>query len=190
VTDITVTLTPTELSADVSVTPLTIDVNTPAPVIVDVSGHALAVTLAPTILGVALSQVGQAGPAGPPGSSSSAAVLSIVRHTTYALSGQRAVTANDAGLLIYASCDDLNYVSRPVWLTTGAWDADVDATLLVDGPVTEPGWAFTPGEPIWLGINGVLTQSIPVGALFVRELAQVADPQTIVFQPDSPVVKG
>lgn len=126
------------------------------------------------------------GQQGPPGVDSN----TITRTTAYALSGHRAVTADDAGLAIYATSDDLDHVSRPVWLTTGAWDAAVLAALTTEGDVTEPSWNWTPGLPIWLGINGVLTQSIPGGAVFVREVAEVVDSQTIQFKPQLPIVKG
>lgn len=127
---------------------------------------------------------------GPPGVAGQSERLTLERTTSYALSGQRAVTTDDAGALVYASSGDLDHLSRPVWLTTGAWGPAVVATLTAEGQVTEPSWSWTPGEPIWLGINGVLTQTIPPGSLFIRELAEVIDPQSIVFRPESPIVKG
>jgi hypothetical protein len=179
---ISIVAQPVVLSASTTVAPLDIDVSNPAPVAVDVSATTLSATVSDS-LSVTVALPGPQGIQGP-------STTTITRTTAHALSGHRAVTADNDGLATYASCDDPNQISRPVWLTTGAWGDGVPATLTTDGAVTEPTWNWTPGLPIWLGLNGALTQTIPEEAVFIRELGEVIDPQTIAFRPQLPIRKG
>lgn len=115
---------------------------------------------------------------------------SVTQTTAYALNGHRAVSPNDAGLVEYADCDDITLLSRPVWLTTDAWGDGVVATLVSDGPVTEPSWSWTPGVPIFLSEAGALSQTISPSAVFIRALAEVVSPTSILFRPAMPIVRG
>lgn len=117
---------------------------------------------------------GGQGPPGQPGGG-------VQRVTAQALSGHRLVAPLNNGTIDYADCTTAAHMNRPVWLTTGAWAAGVTATVVAAGPVTEPTWNWTPGQPIWLGLNGALTQTIPPTALFVRRVAKVIDATTIEF---------
>lgn len=105
----------------------------------------------------------------------------VQRITAQALSGHRLVTPLDDGTVDYADATNAAHMSRPLFLTTGAWGTGVTADLVSAGPVSEPTWSWTPGQPIWLGVNGALTQTIPVGAAFVRRVAEVIDATTIEF---------
>jgi hypothetical protein len=138
---------------------------------------ATVITPSPSIQ-VTVSRSGAQGPPGPPGVSGGGMVQLV---TSTALSGHRLVVPRDDGKAEYADCATAAHISRPVWLTTGAWDSGVTATLVAQGIVTEPTWSWTPGQPIWLGLNGVLTQTIPGGALFIRRVAEVIDATTIEF---------
>ena|SRR5688572_6636954 len=101
-----------------------------------------------------------------------------------AVSGRRVVTTNDLGELIYADNTILDHLERPLFLTTGAISAGASGEVLISGRVTEIGWAWTPGEAIYLSTNGQLTQTPPTApAEFLREVARVIDPDTIIFEP-------
>ena len=108
--------------------------------------------------------------------------------TAHSLSGHRVITVNDAGLAIYADCLNPDHIQRPMWLSLGAWASGVVATLFPQGNVVEPSWNWTPGEPVWLGANGVLTQTIPAEAIFARRVGQVVAPTAIDFAVGEPIV--
>jgi hypothetical protein len=143
------------------------------PVPVSTSPHAVILVPVP----------GGPGPAGQPGGT-------VQRVTAAALSGHRVVTPLNDGSVNYADATNPAHLSRPVWLTTSAWGSGVTATLISDGPITEPTWNWTPGQPIYLGANGVLTQTEAPGAVFVLIVAEVIDATTISFRPQVPIVKG
>lgn len=125
------------------------------------------------------------GPPGPPGTGGGGSVVQAM--TAHALGGHRLVTTTDAGLVEYADATNPAHQNRPVWITTAAWLAGVTATLTAAGLVTEPSWSWTPGLPILLGTNGLPTQALPAGAVFLRRVALPTRPDTIFFGPNQPV---
>lgn len=110
------------------------------------------------------------------------------RTTAAALSGHRVVTPLNDGTVNYADATNPAHAARPVWLTTGAWNSGVLATLTAAGVVSEPSWSWTPGQPIYLGTNGALTQTQAPGAAFVLIVAEVIDATTIEFRPQVPII--
>jgi hypothetical protein len=124
---------------------------------------------------------------GVPGANGSAeATLSAT--TARALSGHFVVKINDAGLMDYASANDLGDADRPLAMVTGAWSSGVSATATLFGPITEPSWSWTVGQPIWLGDNGLPTHTLPMDALFQRQVGEVINPTTIMFWAQAPIV--
>lgn len=118
-----------------------------------------------------------------------AADFEILRIAAQTLGGHRLVTANDDGTVRYADASDLDDCLRPIWLTTAAWLEGALTTLTVQGIVIEPTWNWIPGQLIWLGTNGQLTQTIPPAAAFVRRVAEVIEPTIISFRPEQPIVQ-
>lgn len=125
-----------------------------------------------------------------PDEPATASESSIFMMTASALSGHSLVVPNDTGLVGYGDPTNINHSNRPVWLTTDAWVSGVIATLRVGGIVTEPSWNWTPGLPIWFGLNGQLTQTIPPEAVFIRRVAEVVEPTIIEFRPNQPIVRN
>lgn len=126
-------------------------------------------------------QPGGQGPPGQPGGS-------VARITAAALSGHRVVTPLNNGTVNYADATNAAHAARPMWLTTGAWNLGDLATLTTAGPVTEPSWNWTPGQPIYLGTAGALTQTPTPGAAFMLIVAEVIDATTIEFRPQVPII--
>lgn len=77
------------------------------------------------------------------------------------LSGNRCVCVNDAGLLIYADSGTLAHAHRVLGITTGAISSGATGSVQVFGEMTEAGWSWSIGSPVYLGINGALTQTAP-----------------------------
>lgn len=77
------------------------------------------------------------------------------------LGGNRVVVLNDSGLTIYADKDIYSHIFKILGITTGSTVNAGTATVQTYGEMIEPSWAWTPGLPIYVGTNGLLTQTIP-----------------------------
>lgn len=75
-----------------------------------------------------------------------------------ALGGHRAVI-HDSGLLYYADTNDPLHINKVVGLTTGATASGFSADFVSEGVVIEPTWSWSTLTPVYLGSNGLLTQS-------------------------------
>lgn len=106
------------------------------------------------------------------------------------LSGHRVVTPAPDGSLGYASNDDLGDVNSPLWVTAAAASSGAQLETLMFGPMVEPSWTWTPGQPVYLGTNGVLTQTPPAapGAVFLAQVGTATSP-TSLFVDRSPSIK-
>ena len=106
---------------------------------------------------IATLSVGQ-GPSGPAGASAGS---SIQKTAAVALSGHRVVLLNSSGQVSYATNLVLANASRVLGVTNGAVSAGALATVVRQGEMVEPSWAWTLDEHIYLGAGGVLTQTAP-----------------------------
>lgn len=138
----------------------------------------VAITASPIIVHVTTG--GEQGPPGPAGGT-------ITRTTAQILSGHRLVTTDLVGELIYADSDIAAHALRPVWVTTGAWSAGVVATVVAAGVVEESSWAWLPGLPLFVGVNGALTQTAPA-ATYTRRVGEALTATEISFNVQQPIV--
>jgi len=74
------------------------------------------------------------------------------------LGGHRVVGVNAIGQAVYASSDN---TTIPVGVTAGAAVFGAEVTVQVSGEMQEPSWSWDVASPIFLGADGVLTQSPP-----------------------------
>lgn len=103
---------------------------------------------------------GAQGPQGIPGESSSLInALAAVN-----LSGHRGVVLDSFGQALYADNNTVAHANKFAGITQGAVVAGSNATVQRQGEITEPSWAWTPDQPVYLGANGILTQTMPVPA--------------------------
>jgi len=102
--------------------------------------------------------------------------------TAIALGGQR-VVASGAGGLIYADNSILAHSDRVVGVTRGAVTSPALAEVITSGLLTDSAfnWAFP--APIYLGQNGVLTQTLPAfpTAQFFKAIGVAVSATTIVI---------
>jgi hypothetical protein len=127
--------------------------------------------------------VGTPGPAGPPGPSGSNATQ---RMAAAALGGHRLVRVLADGSVDYV--DSLNplHGDDTLGVTTGAAEAGALATVQTSGALTEPSWAWMPGEPVFAGTNGSLTQA-PPAAGFVQVVGFAATSTSLVIALQGPL---
>lgn len=104
---------------------------------------------------------GAEGPQGPQGPQGAAGVIIIAPASTN-LSGHRAVVLNSLGEAVYADNNTAAHANKFAGVTQGASITGASATLQQFGEMTEPSWSWTPDQPVYLGANGFLTQTMPV----------------------------
>lgn len=113
----------------------------------------------------------QVGPQGPPGAQGPAGASADQSATIFtagaALSGHMAVRAVGDGSVLYASADQPGQAGTLVGVTTGAAASGAQVSVVADGPIDEPSWSWAPG-PVWLGLNGALTQGLPQSGILQR----------------------
>lgn len=104
------------------------------------------------------------------------------------LSGHRVVTPRSDGTVEYATNLEPADATAPIWLTLGAALAGEPVSVVAFGEVVEPSWNWTSGLPIFLGADGVLTQTPPTApAVFILQLAaSTGTPSSLFFDPKIP----
>lgn len=103
---------------------------------------------------------GAQGPQGIPGES--AALTNALAAIN--LSGHRGIVLNSSGQALYADNNTPAHASKFVGITQGAVVAGSNATIQRFGEITEPSWSWTPDQPVYLGANGLITQTMPTAA--------------------------
>lgn len=124
-------------------------------------------TAPPAPLPLTLLNIGVPGAAGSPGrdgldgarGADGGAVMSYV--ATAALGGHRVLMLNAANELAYATNESPADAGRIVGLSLNAAGPGGAISVQRSGEVDEPGWSWDLDKPVWLGIDGLLTQSVP-----------------------------
>jgi hypothetical protein len=83
--------------------------------------------------------------------------------------------------LVYADSSNLNHAYSVLGLLTASViQGQTTNQVHTHGPITLPEWNWLPNQPVFLGVNGVLTQTPPLTG-FLQEVAQVITPQLLDF---------
>lgn len=93
---------------------------------------------------------------GPPG-----ALLIFSYSASIAISGHRIVSLNGLGEVEYASSGNITQANRIVGMTMNAAVPGGLVSVQKFGELTEPSWNWTLSQPIYLSIDGALTQTPP-----------------------------
>ena len=128
---------------------------------------------------------GVAGPQGPPGAAGGAAAEYTA---SAALSGHAVIAINSAGQAFYASSDQLSHALRVAGVSIGAAVLGDPISVVSAGLIVHGGWSWTPGSPVFVGLNGALTQSLPVGAVFSRVIGQAVSATGLLVDLQPPIV--
>ncbi|MDH2313163.1 hypothetical protein [Methylobacterium brachiatum] len=127
---------------------------------------------------------GPMGAGGPPGASAAGNRSETAVPAATALSGHRAVRGTPAGAA-YASAATLADLGTVLGVTTGAAAAGADVAVVSSGAVDEPSWSWAAG-PVWLGVDGALTQLPPAGA-FLQQIGVAASPTRLIVSLGLPI---
>ena len=112
---------------------------------------------------------------------SSANIFTVETDTS--LSGQR-IIANTTSGIVYASRDLLETVQTVLGFTKNAGTV---LEVIAQGVYKDPTMVWDPLLPLWLGINGELTQVRPTTG-YLLEVGKVITPTEIVINIQSPII--
>lgn len=116
-------------------------------------------------------------------------ILSPSYPASVTLSALRVVTLDSNDRWAYADKDTSAHVSAALGLLESAVTVGNGATPVLQGKVADNSWVWDKALPIWLGANGVLTQTPPASG-FLRQVATAIDSTNIFFSPQEGVAYG
>lgn len=132
---------------------------------------------------VAVAEQGPRGIQGPPGPAGGATTLTVGAQP---LSGHSAVAADAAGLLVKADCTVAAQRGAVVGLLANAYAPGDQAVVQTGFTLEHAGWTWTPG-PVFVGVAGQLTQSVPAGAVFSQVVAHALAPTIVLVEIQPPI---
>lgn len=103
---------------------------------------------------------------------------SVVLIAAQDLSGHRAVAVTTSALVDYADKDTPAHHSSVLGIINTAATIGSPVFIQTQGLITEPSWNWTMDELIYLGNNGMLTQTYPTTG-FLLKIGTVVDPTAI-----------
>ena len=99
------------------------------------------------------------------------------------LSALRCITTDGSGLAKYATPDTIaNAVV--IGISTTAANTGENITIKTTGQLTDANWTWTKGA-VYLGSNGVLTQTAPSGGNVIVHVAKAITATTIIIDIDT-----
>jgi hypothetical protein len=120
------------------------------------------------------------GPAGPAGGATTVTV------GAQALSGHSVVAVDAAGLLVKADCTVATQRGAVVGLLANAYAPGDQAVVQTAFTLEHSGWSWVPG-PVFVGAGGLLTQSVPAGAVFSQVVAHALAPSLVLVEVQPPI---
>lgn len=127
---------------------------------------------------------GEQGPPGPPGQ---AGVTYLTFLADGALGGHRAVVMTTVGKVGYADNTMLTHANGVLGITIGAAADGDSVNVQTTGEVIEPSWNWTLNLPVFLSVNGLLTQTYPTGE-FVLIIGVPTAPTKLIIGVKLPFV--
>lgn len=172
------------MSAVVEPSPDPVVVRQTASVVVVVERTRAVVVAPQTGRGSVVVSRGGTGRPGPPGQSG-ASYLTYVADG--ALGGQRVVRATTAGKVGYVDPSDPAQAHAAIGLTMGAAADGASINVQFSGEMTDPSWSWTASQPIFVGANGIPTQTPPATG-FHAAIGVAISATSMVIQIKSPIV--
>lgn len=129
------------------------------------------------------------GPVGPPGPAGDGAEPVFQALAAVPIGGGRAVYFDSLGHANYASADNPASVNTFAGITKGAADAGDVLNIVPIGEIIDGAWSWVPDEPIYLGFNGLLTQTPPAApaSSFALILGYPTTATRVFFNPRNPI---
>ena len=80
----------------------------------------------------------------------------------------KAVTTNSSGELIYCDAATSAHYFKTCGITETSALTGANANVRYDGLLKNDGWSFTPELPVFLGLNGSITQDSEIGVFYLQ----------------------
>lgn len=119
---------------------------------------------------------------------STAASVSISLIASGAIGGHRVVVTNGDGTCSYADASNVAHKMRIVGISSSAAIDGADVIIVTLGKIIETSWNWTIGEPVFVGTNGLLTQTAPTTPSFQHIIGVAIDADTIFVQQNQPII--
>lgn len=97
--------------------------------------------------------------------------------------------ASIAADVVYADATQPTHMGKLMGLTLNAASPGGTVEIRSDGEVTEPSWTWTPDQPVYLGTNGLLTQTVPNAgtAYFLQKVGFAVAATRLFLTIDPPI---
>lgn len=103
-----------------------------------------------------------------------------------AIGGHIVVYQTDSGIDI-ASSNSVSHASRVIGVTNSAVEVNSNVPVTLSGELVEPTWAFNSGFPVFLSINGTLTQTPPTVG-FILQVGVAISPTKLLISIKLPII--
>lgn len=130
--------------------------------------------------------VAEQGPPGPRGVPGPAGGATLVPVGPAPISGHSAVALSAEGLLVAADCTLQEHLGAVLGVVADAYAAGDDAEVQIAYPLEHAGWTWAPG-PVYVGAAGVLTQTLPAGALFCQVVGHALAATRVLVDLQPPI---
>lgn len=130
--------------------------------------------------------VAEQGPRGAQGNPGPPGGTTPVQVGAFPLSGHSAVALDANGLLIPADCSNLVHLGAVAGVIEAAYTPGDMAVVRTSLPLEHAGWTWTPG-PIFVGIGGSLTQTVPPGAEFIQVIGRAVSATRVLIDVQPPI---
>ncbi|MDQ3273740.1 MAG: hypothetical protein M3Q39_01590 [Actinomycetota bacterium] len=127
---------------------------------------------------------------GPQGAAGLAGGAYTMKTAAEALGGHRIVRATGASGAGYADANTVTHGDDVLGMTLGAVSLNAAVSIAANGQeVTEPSWSWTPLEPLFLGLGGLMTQTPPddTTAAFSLVVGFATSPTSVLIRIGRPV---
>ena len=104
------------------------------------------------------------------------------------IGGHSAITLNTAGKAIKATNTNSKHAAAILGVTSAAVTTGSQVAATDIGLVTNPGWGLTIDMPVYLGLNGVLTQTIPVSPSFIKQLGIAISSDSVLVSIEPSII--
>lgn len=104
-----------------------------------------------------------------------------------AIGGHRGVILDAAGLAFYADQSNPAHMGLVAGISQGAAVLSDPVSIMVKGRLIEPTWNWTPFLPVFLGLNGLLTQVPPITG-FLLVVGTAFDATSLFVNPSQPLI--
>jgi len=112
-------------------------------------------------LGVQVGIKGDKGDKGDTGENGESGASSSYTYTAGEILGGHRAIVIDNNLAYYTDCTNLDHINKPIGISSNASISGGNVTVVFYGEMEESSWNWDITKPIWISINGLLTQTPP-----------------------------